>query len=372
MAQGSRRLFVLSDANTAHTERWIAALSKRGYDLLLFSLTVPDSRSLLEIPRVRFETARVSADIAYSKEGSARKLTYLRALPAIKRLARQFDPQICHAHYASSYGVLAALAKLPRFVLSIWGADVYNTPRRSFLHRLIVAQTIKAADIVLSTSQTMRRQGLQLCRRDIGVVPFGIDTNRFAPTRTSRGRVITVGTVKSLEDKYGIDFLLRAFALARRELKSCELRLLIVGGGSRRSHLEELARELEISDATTFAGRIEYSQASKMHNELDIAVFPSIEDSESFGVSVIEAQACERPVIVSNVGGLPEVVRVGESAIVAPARDTTALAQAICELASDPVRAAAMGRAGRKHVIENYDLDHCVELLESYYSKVTG
>src|SRR5262249_55016845 len=74
----------------------------------------------------------------------------------------------------------------------------------------------------------------------------------------------------------------------------------------------------------------------QVHQELDIAVFPSIEDSESFGVSAVEAQACARPVIVSRVGGLPEVVRENTTGLVVPPRDEVGLAQAILRLLEDP------------------------------------
>ncbi|MBB6091604.1 glycosyltransferase involved in cell wall biosynthesis [Povalibacter uvarum] len=365
-----KRLFLLSDANTAHTERWAVALAQRGYEILLFSLTVPLTPALLSIPGVRFETAGIGVDLAYSNEGSARKLLYLRALPMIRRLAREFRPSVCHAHYASSYGVLAMLARLPRLVVSVWGADVYNTPHRSMLHRMIVTAAIRSADIVLSTSNVMRQETLRLCRREIGVVPFGIDTRRFQPRDRPQSRELTVGTVKSLEDKYGIDVLLRAFASACERVPDPRLRLLIVGGGSRREALEKLSRDLGIEGRTVFAGRVDYARTPEMHSALDIAVFPSVEDSESFGVSVIEAQACATPVIVSNVGGLPEVVLEGESAIVVPPRDVEALSNAIGKLATAPALRSAMGEAGRRHVVDNYELERCVDLLDRFYAQL--
>jgi glycosyltransferase involved in cell wall biosynthesis len=124
---------------------------------------------------------------------------------------------------------------------------------------------------------------------------------------------------------------------------------------------------LGIADRVTFTGAVAYSRVPELHNALDISVFPSIEDSESFGVSVVEAQACARPVIVSRIGGLPEVVREQETALIVPPRDAGALAAALGELIRDPERARAMGRAGREHVLKHYDLAQCVQLLERYY-----
>jgi L-malate glycosyltransferase len=366
------RLFWLADVNTAHTERWVNALAERGHEILLFSLTDVEFGGLRAQSRVRLESAKLSTGLAYSAEGGARKLLYATALPKVLGLARRFRPHVSHAHYASSYGVLAMLAKLRRRVLSIWGADVYNTPLRSPVHRWVIGRAMRSADVVLSTSLIMREQGWRLCRREIGVVPFGIDIGAFAPAASVSRAATVIGTVKSLEDKYGIDVLLRAFALLRGERTSRELRLLIVGDGSRRGALQALAQSLGIADEVTFAGRVPYARAPEMHNALDIAVFPSIEDSESFGVSAIEAQACARPVIVSRVGGLPEVVVEGKSALVVPPRDPGALAAAIGELLDSPARAAAMGRAGREHVMRNYSLGYCVDLLEGYYARLAA
>jgi glycosyltransferase involved in cell wall biosynthesis len=366
------RLLWLADANTAHTERWVNALADRGHEILLFSLTNPLPGRLPARTGVRLETAGLSSELAYSAEGGARKLWYASALPKIAALQRRFRPHVSHAHYASSYGVLGMLAQLRPRVLSIWGADVYNTPHRSVLHRWIISRSIRSADMVLSTSYIMREQGLRLCRREIDVLPFGIDTSAFAPAATGSRTSTVIGTVKSLEDKYGIDVLLHAFASLRRERASAALHLLIVGGGSLEHALKELAQSLGIAPAVTFAGRVPYARAPEMHNSLDIAVFPSVEDSESFGVSVIEAQACARPVVVSRVGGLPEVIIEGETGLIVPPRDARALASAIGLLLDDPARAAAMGLAGRRHVTANYDLGACVDTLEGHYAKLAG
>jgi glycosyltransferase involved in cell wall biosynthesis len=144
-------------------------------------------------------------------------------------------------------------------------------------------------------------------------------------------------------------------------------KLLIVGGGSRRIPLEELARQLGVDSDVTFTGAIEYARVHEMHRKLDIAVFPSIEESESFGVSVVEAQASARPVIVSRVGGLPEVVRDGQTALIVAPRNPDQLADAILILLNDPGLARRMGDAGRQHVLERYDIERCVDLLEQQY-----
>jgi glycosyltransferase involved in cell wall biosynthesis len=371
-SRAAKRLFWLADANSVHTQRWIAALAQRGHDILLFSLTEPKPSVLTSTPNVRVETARFSNQLAYSAEGGLRKLLYAKSIPTVRSLLRSYRPDLSHAHYASSYGVVAMLAGLPRRILSVWGADVFNTPYRSFAHRFVISRAMRTAHLVLSTSVTMREHCRSICDREIEVVPFGIDLARFVSRREagSDPRQLTIGTVKSLEDKYGIDVLLGAFQILLRTLPDARLRLLIVGGGSRRAMLQELAQQLGIAAQVEFTGPVEYARVPEMHDALDIAVFPSIEDSESFGVAVVEAQACARPVIVSRVGGLPEVVREDETGLVVPPGNPEALAEALRKLIGDRERARAMGRAGRRHVELHYDLARCVELLEGHYARL--
>jgi glycosyltransferase involved in cell wall biosynthesis len=100
---------------------------------------------------------------------------------------------------------------------------------------------------------------------------------------------------------------------------------------------------------------------------LDVAVYPSTEDSESFGVSVIESQACEVPVIVSSVGGLAEVVKEGETGFVVAPFDFEGIATALDKLWSNEELRANMGKAGRSRVLNEYSLPEAVRLLESTY-----
>jgi glycosyltransferase involved in cell wall biosynthesis len=335
-------------------------------------LTSPRSGSLQSIDGLQIESAAFSPELTYGAGGGARKLAYLLAIPRIRRLASSYKPDVFHAHYVSSYGVLATLACLRPRAVSIWGADVYRTPYVSRFHWTIIKHVLRTANVVLSTSWTMRNQGLHIFHRDIQVIPFGIEIDRFtSASQESDRNCTTIGTVKSLEKKYGIDVLLEAFAIVRQRSRAA-VRLRIAGGGSCRRALEALAARLDIESYVTFLGRVEYSRVHETHRSLDIAVFPSVDDSESFGVSVIEAQASGRPVIVSRVGGLPEVVRDGETALIVDPRDPQRLADAILVLLNDPDLASRMGDAGRKHVRERYDIERCVDLLEQEYRRLAG
>src|SRR5690606_14690363 len=116
---------------------------------------------------------------------------------------------ILHAHYATSYGLIGALSGFKPFVLSVWGADVYDFPRRSKLHKKLFQYNLKKADLILSTSEIMRNELKKYTAKEVLVTPFGVDTSVFCKKDIAEkdNSVINIGTIKSLEEKYGIIYI---------------------------------------------------------------------------------------------------------------------------------------------------------------------
>lgn len=174
--------------------------------------------------------------------------------------------------------------------------------------------------------------------KDIEVTPFGIDMEQFKSMEVESlfdKDDIVIGTVKTLEDKYGIEYLIKAFKIVSDKYPDLPLKLLIVGGGSLEGSLKSLVKELNLEDKTIFTGKVPFKDVPKYHNMLSVSASVSIVNSESFGVAIIEASSCAKPVVVSNVGGLPEVVEDGVSGFVVPSRDPQKTAEAIEKLVLD-------------------------------------
>src|SRR5690606_14490213 len=119
-------------------------------------------------------------------ENQLSKLNYLKAYRQVKRIIREFKPDILHAHYASSYGLIGALSSFHPFVLSVWGADIYNFPHISPLHNAIIRYNIRKADMILSTSKIMKTETMKYTPKEIVVTPFGIDIEKFYPKKVKR------------------------------------------------------------------------------------------------------------------------------------------------------------------------------------------
>ena len=356
------RIALLGPANSIHLQRWARALVDRGHAVAVLTQHVCD-RSLLPGSANVFVLPH-SGSLGY----------FTNALRARELLTR-WRPDVVNAHYASGYGTTAALCGVRPVLLSVWGSDVYDFPYESALKGRLIRGNLRRATAIASTSHAMARQVQRLTpeRREIAVTPFGVDLTQFAPVPRA-DRPLTIGTVKSLAPKYGVDLLLRAFAglVADADVQAAAgaCRLLVVGDGPQRAELGALARELGIAQRVEFSGAVAHADVPSWLNRLDIYAAPSRLDSESFGVAVVEAGACALPVVVSDAGGLPEVVRDGETGLVVPRDDVPALQAALKRLVLDAALRDRLGRAGRLHVEREYEWGHCVDVMERCLQRV--
>ena len=145
-----------------------------------------------------------------------------------------------------------------------------------------------------------------------------------------------------------------------------KVRLIMVGDGPDRSLAEWLAKRHGISDDVVFVGKqpriVDYLAAS------DVLLLPS--ETESFGLSALEAMACEVPVVASNVGGLPEVVVDGETGFLCPVGDVDAMAERAYQLLTDSDLYRSFAKRGRERAISEFHTDKIIPQYERYYEKV--
>ena len=361
------KVALLSSALSIHTVRWANALSKAGLEVHVISQH-PQLESMNKNVKVHLLPFR-------------RVLGYFTMVPAVKKILDEIKPDILNAHYASGYGTTARLVNYHPYLLSVWGSDVYDFPYKSFLHKQLVQRNLIAADAIASTSICMAGQvnGLTFGSKQVSITPFGIDTDFFQSSNTPMAHYdetqeIVVGTVKSLAPIYGIDTLIESFAILFKTLIinrpeiAKRLILRIVGSGPQEAELRSLTTQLNISDRVLFIGQVDSTEVPKELAELDIYV--ALSRSESFGVAIIEASAMARPVVVSDAGGLPEVVVDGVTGIIVPTEDPQSASDAILKLILDRNLRIQMGDAGKQYVARNYDWHITVDIMKKLYEKV--
>lgn len=359
------KIVFLAGYNVIHTVRWVNSLCERGHEVHLLSLHREGDKLDHRVIKVIFPFHAPSG--------------YYLNIPFVRSYLRKIKPDLVNAHYASGYGTLGRLSGFHPYVLSVWGSDVYDFPNHSTRNRNLVVKNLISADVVCSTSHAMAKVTKDLCPEleTISITPFGVDVKKFTPDAHSKTRdTLTIGTVKRLEDKYGIDILIRSFAAMRKNFEvqnpklAQRLRLLIVGGGSKKASLAKLAVELGVGDVTRFEGPIPYIDVPIFLKKMDVYAAFSRLDSESFGVAILEASSCGLPVVVSDVDGPAEVVNNDKTGMIVPREDVKASAAALGKLVTNNELRAQLGAAGRTHVVDNYDWEKCVDIMESIYKRV--
>lgn len=352
------KLCYLADAGSIHTRKLCEYFVKKGYDLTVISLN--DGC----IENVKVYSMNM---ITGGTDGSLSKLKYLKCISEIKKIIKKINPDIVHAHYISSYGLLASMIGFKPTILSVWGSDVYDFPKQSFIHKNIIKYNLKKADCILSTSNVMKKETEKYTNKNITVTPFGVDIKKFVPLKNQTNKnSITIGTIKSLEKNYGIDYLIKAFKKVKEQNKDIELKLVIGGRGSEEEYLKNLCRELNIENDTNFLGFIEQDKVVRYLQNFDIAVVPSIL-YESFGVAAVEAQACGIPVIVSDIDGLMESTVPNVTSLVAQRKSVDQLADRMNILIKDKELRKEMGINGRKNVEEKYNILNNFNIIDEIY-----
>jgi glycosyltransferase involved in cell wall biosynthesis len=351
------RICYLANASDVHTAKWVNHFHRKGHDVEVLSF---DHGIGLD-PKI------VTHALGPRLPGSVH---YFLASGLVRRLLGRSKPDIVHAHYASGYGTLARLAGFHPYVLSAWGSDVFEFPEKSFVHRAILRQNLASADALCSTSEFMATRIRRYDRRSVAITPFGVDCAEFRPSEERRDTgEFVIGTVKKLETKYGIEYLLQGFALtAKRYRGKKKLRLVIAGDGALREQLRGLARNLEIDQAVEFLGRIPHERVPRILNTFSVFAALSVADSETFGVAVVEASACGVPVVVTNVGGLPEVVRDRVTGLLVPPMDANGAAAAFGELIENEALRRTLGEAGRRFVLDHYEWSENANRMERVYA----
>lgn len=357
---------MLSEANSIHTKRWVEALSRRNITIILVSLSKPRDEfyESLGVKCLYLNKAKCDTSIVV-------KLGYLRLVKQVRKVIEEFTPDILHAHYASSYGLIGALARFHPYIVSVWGSDVYEFPHLNPINKWILKYALCKADVLLSTSQVMAKETHKYTNNKIYITPFGVDTNLFRKTINGvpEGKFL-VGNVKTLAPIYGIDVLIKAFKLVVDRNQTLDTELLIYGTGPCREEYGQLAEQLGIDDKVKFMGWVDNAQLPEVYSILSVSV--SVSNSESFGVVAVEAMACECPVVTSDADGFTEVVDDGVTGFIVPKRNVEATAEAIQRFIDNPALRSEMGTKGRKRVLDLYDWEKNVETMYNIYKDVLG
>lgn len=346
------------------------ALAERGHELHIVSYATPFRL------RSYYENVFIH-EVEVSSYPLFRYPPYALALAAkLVEVAKDYDLQLIHAHYAVPHATSAYLAKQMlrcrrlKTITTLHGTDITLVGlEKSYFE--VIKFNIEESDAVTAVSRYLEQRTRQEfdIGREIRVIPNFVDTGRFRRDEgkcvrerfAAPGEKILLHTSNFREVKRVPD-VVRVFARVRQSLPA---RLLLIGDGPERLPAQQLARELGVSREVTFLGELDYIEG--IMNCADLFLLPS--EQESFGLSALEALACGVPVIASDAGGLPEVLVDGQTGYLLPVGDVQAMAERAVELLTDPELFGRMREQCRQRALE-FHREKIVPQYEALYREL--
>ena len=296
-------------------------------------------------------------------------------------LHRQQPFDLVHAHFPDPLTHLA-LALLPKSLPKVvsWHSDLVPFPALQRLYQPLVNATLRSASaIVGATPAHLRTTQIptDIPAQRKHVIPYGMDFSRFDPTpqvleqaaqiRQAHGNQPLVFALGRHVGYKGFDVLIRAMA------QLPQTHLALGGTGPLLAQHQTLARELGLGERVQFPGRIADADLPAWYHACNVFCLPSVGQTEGFGLVQLEAMACGKPVVCSQLGnGVNHVNRDGQTGLAVPIGDVAALAKALGALLDSPQLAGHMGLAGRTTAVSHYSLDAMARPMQALYASLAA
>ncbi len=336
-----------------------------------------DTRAL--VLNTAFRTERDVLDgVAVTRVGCLTKIGAVSVAPTLPVWLARSKADLLVLHEPNPMALAAYYLVRPRSPLVVWYHSEVIRP--AWQYRLCYAPLLefalrRAARIVVASPPMLDVPALAAHRAKCVVIPYGLDVQRYEPTARVSSAADSVRKkagvpiflfVGRLVGYKGLDVLLRA-------LPGLEARVIVVGDGPRRSSLQALASELEVSDRVRFVGQVGDEELLAWYHACDALVLPSVSRQEAFGMVQLEAMLCGRPIVSTDLDtGVSWVNEHERTGLVVPPRDVGALHNALARLVSDPALGQRLGTEARARVLARFTSDAMCGATFSLYREVWG
>ena len=307
------------------------------------------------------------------KAGRLATLASTPVSPSLFSWVRRLEADITHLHFPYPWGELAHLLfGRGRKTVITYHSDIIRQRNLLKLYRPFLRRVLTKADRIIATSPNYVRSSPYLSEvaEKCTPIPLGIDLQRFQRVRGEdvgmlrrkyeAPLLLFVGLLRYYK---GLEYLLQAMA-------NVNATLVIVGTGPLEEELQTMARKLGLGGRVFFTGAVGEELLPAYYQACDLFVLPASHRSEAFGVVQVEAMACGKPVVSTELGtGTSYVNLDGETGFVVPPRDPEALAQAISRLLGDDQLRLEMGARARERATQEFSheimIDRVVNLYQS-------
>jgi len=307
------------------------------------------------------------------------KIANTNITPLLPLVILKQDFDIIHSHiphpWSVDWAALFAFIRSKPLIIT-YHNDITERGKYRFLtwiyNRVFLKIILAIAGVIINTQEKYLEYSrhLEIYKDKIKVIPCGVDIEKFYPLNLTKKDNLKRVFFLSVLDEYhrykGLDYLLKAFAKIIEKRKNV---LLVIGGdGVLRREYENMAKDLSIDSYVNFLGVIPKDKLNYYFNDCDVFVLPSVSsEQEGFGIVVLEAMACEKPVVVTNITGVSEYIeRFNTGKVVSP-KDVTFLAGSMMQILEDRETALQMSRNGRMLVENRYGWNKAAgEVLNIY------
>ncbi len=344
------RLLYLSRAYSPHDHRFLQAMVEHGGAVWVMHLEnrarpLEDRPLPAGVERVHWLADKYPFDV--------RRLPLFIA--SLRRVLRQVNPQVVLAGPIQSGAFLVAASGFRRLVSMSWGYDLILDAGRNRWMGWLTRFTLKRSAALLGDCETVRQLAISYGMNPNRIVtfPWGVDLRHFTSDRQIAGTRdgLTFLSTRSWEPIYGIDLIAKAFGeVGGRHAHS---RLILLGNGSQAGALRQILSQAGVMDRVSMPGQIGFQDLPRYYRLADVYVSASHSDGTS--ISMLEAMACGRPVIVSDLPGNREWVTPNEVGWLFPQGDWKALAEMMETAIRQKERLAGMGESARRLVEQRAD-----------------
>ena len=372
------KICYLADAGSIHTQKWVKYFADKGHEVHLISIK-PFVQCDLENVKLHL-IKKVKSPIRNPIRSSySYAINSFSVLKQVKRLLKEIEPDILHAHYLTTYGTIGALTGFHPFILTAWGSDVLISPKKSKIFRWAVKFALGKADLITCDADHIKEPLINVGAKPgkIRIVYFGIDTKKFKPREGSENineelgisDSPTVISLRNLAPVYDIKSLIASVPMVSKEIPGVQF--VIAGKGPQETKLKELTRSLNVSDNVKFIGSIPNDELPKYLSSMDVYVSTSLSDA-GLAASTAEAMACGLPVVITDFGDNRKWIEDGESGFIVPLKDPKALAEKIIYLLKNKDIRREFGMRNRKIIEEKNNYYREMEKMENSYIELTG
>lgn len=313
------KICYFGDGQSIHIQKWCRHFSNLGYEVHLITFRNTEIENI----HVHF----VNAGNIKTKGGNWKTLLKYRK---IKFLLREIKPDILHAHYATSYGITAALVNFHPFIISTWGTDILITPNRSGILKQMIKWALKKSDAITVVAEHMVKnvKELSIDAKKVFTITHGIDVQLFKNKEIDRFTEFTVICNRSLEPVYNHNALIETFEIIN-SLNS-DIKLMIVGDGSLRMELEQSVKQKGLNDIISFTGKKTQLEMVEILNQTHL--FISLSKSDGDVVSMVEAMSCGNFCIGSDIPGNRNWITDSENGFIVPFDNPERISEVIIDV----------------------------------------